>query len=91
MCNNISIGFPPFFQGDGQSLIDRFGKLSSVMKSKSVSMKEKMINYIKNEPSNGAVDRCVVRVEQVYFNNTTDKNTFIYNINVNKIQTEYCE
>ena len=50
-----------FFQGDGQSLIDRFGKLSSVVKSKSVSMKAKMINYIKNEPSNGAVDRCVVR------------------------------
>ena len=49
------------FQGDGHSLIDKFGKLSSVVKSKSVSMKEMMINYIKNEPSVGAVERSVVK------------------------------
>ncbi|KAI0228184.1 TBC1 domain family member 23 [Lamellibrachia satsuma] len=51
--------------GDGHSLIDKFGKLSSVVKSKSVSMKEMMINYIKNEPSVGAVERHVSSTDRV--------------------------
>ena len=32
-----------------ESLLGRFGKLSTVVKSKSALVKEKMINYIKNE------------------------------------------
>ena len=32
-----------------------------------------------------------VRVCLLIFNNTTENNTFITNINVDKIQTEYCE
>jgi len=37
------------FSKEESSLLNRFGKLSSVMKSTSAVVKEKMINYIKNE------------------------------------------